>query len=375
MTRSVQTVLSGLGLATSWTWCIGMFAPIVIGQMFGWPGILAFAIPNVLGCALFGYLRTRQRSMAETHDHAFAMACFSAATVAYQLFFIGWLGGPVLAEAMTTERTDGALLGVLVVFGAALALAHLPRPMLWALAALGFVASLATFAFLPWGRMNPLPATGEHSPMQLAYVLPTIVFGFMLSPNLDLTFHRARQEVPEGARPTNFLVFGVAFATMLLLTVCYLKSPQGLTNPAVRAHIVLQLILTSALHLSEIRATALGGRTRGVLIFLALAIGLGAAALAPLEDTYLRFLGLYGLVFPAYAALAIRTVGRPSLWAILGLGVVVAAVVPIIDDAFLNGPSLAAPLAVILPLAAVAFLGRRSGRRAGVGSDSLAKST
>jgi VIT1/CCC1 family predicted Fe2+/Mn2+ transporter len=55
----------------------------------------------------------------------------------------------------------------------------------------------------------------------------------------------------------------------------------------------------------------------------------------------------------------VRTVGRPSLWAVLGVGVVVAAVVPILDDAFLDGPSLAAPLAVILPLAAIALVGRR----------------
>lgn len=360
MTQRVQTVLSGLALATSWTWCIGMFAPIVIGQMYGWPGILAFAVPNILGCTLFGYLRSRERSRAETRDHAFAIACFSAATVAYQIFFIGWLGGPVVAEAIPTTPSDGALLAMFAVAATALALAHLPRRALWALAALGFVASLATFAFLPWAKMNPLPATGEFTLAQLGFVLPTIVFGFMLSPNLDLTFHRARQEVPEGKRPTNFLVFGVCFATMLLLTVCYLKSPQGLTNPAVRAHIVLQLVLTSALHLSEIRATALAGRTRGALIFGAIAIGVVAALLAPLQDTYLRFLGLYGLLFPAYAALALRTGGRPSLWSLLGLGVVVAAVVPILDDAFLNGPGLSAPLAVVLPLAAVALLGRRA---------------
>jgi hypothetical protein len=35
-------------------------------------------------------------------------------------------------------------------------------------------------------------------------------------------------------------------------------------------------------------------------------------------------------------------------------------VVPILDDAFLNGPGLSAPLAVVLPLAAVALLGRRA---------------
>jgi hypothetical protein len=74
----------------------------------------------------------------------------------------------------------------------------------------------------------------------------------------------------------------------------------------------------------------------------------------------MRFLGLYGLLFPAYAALALRTVGRPTAGAVVALLVSLAVVTPVIDRAFLEGPTLAAPLAVVVPLAAVALFARRT---------------
>jgi hypothetical protein len=74
---------------------------------------------------------------------------------------------------------------------------------------------------------------------------------------------------------------------------------------------------------------------------------------------YLRFLGLYGLLFPAYAALALRTIGKPTLGAVIALAIAIAAVTPILDRAFIEGPTLSAPLAVIVPLAAIALFARR----------------
>ena len=354
----LRSILSGLVLATSWTWCIGMYAPIVLGQLLGWPGMLAFAVPNVIGCALFGYLRSAERSRRETRDHAGAMALFSAATVAFQSFFAGWMFGPPLADALATTSVAAAALGSSGMLLTALLLALLPRHVLWPLAALGFVASLATFAFLPWGSMHGIAASGEWSGTQLLLVLPTIVFGFALSPNLDLTFHRARQEVPEGARPTNFAIFGIAFASMLALTAAYLASPQGLTLPAVRAHLAVQLVLTSALHLSELRRVGIPPSARRAFLAGAAALGIGAACLSPFRETYLRFLGLYGLLFPAYAALALRVGGpiRPRQLALLAVAVVPA--VPILDRAFVDGPTLATPLAVALPLLGVALVRR-----------------
>lgn len=353
-------IRTGLALATSWTWCIGMFAPIVIGRMFGWWGIVAFAVPNILGCALFGYLRSRARSRAETRDHAWAMAAFSVATVAYQVYFAGWIGGPPLAESMGAGLPDATTWMSGGVFVAAAALSLLPRAALWNLAALAWVASAATFAFLPWGAMHGLPADADWSVGQLALVLPTIAFGFMLSPNLDLTFHRGRQMAADDRRPVEFAVFGGAFGLMLVLTTCYLLSPNGLVLAAVRAHILVQLVLTSAMHLSELRAVAIPRFWRHASLVGAGVVGLVAALAAPGESTYLRFLGLYGLLFPAYAALALRTVGPPRPMALAALAVALAAVTPILDRSFLEGPGTATPLAVVVPLLAIALFSRRT---------------
>lgn len=355
----LRTLLSGFALATSWTWCIGMFAPIVIGQLMGWPGIVAFAIPNILGCALFGYFRSAEQSRRETRDHATAMSLFTAATVAYQVFFAGWLWGPVLRDALPTTLELGTSLASGAIFAGAVLLAALPRHIVWVLAAIAYPLSLLTFAFLPWGDMHAISAQGEWPAGATLLVLPTVVFGFMLSPNLDLTFHRARQECPEGARPANFAVFGIAFASMLVLTCCYLASPGGLNNPAVRMHMSLQLALTSALHLSELRIAAIRPNTRLVLGIAAGSLGLFAALAAPGRETYLRFLGLYGLLFPAYAALALRAGGPPKRTSLIALVIAMVSVTPLLDRSFNEQPSLATPLAVVLPLLAVALFGRR----------------
>jgi hypothetical protein len=86
-----------------------------------------------------------------------------------------------------------------------------------------------------------------------------------------------------------------------------------------------------------------------------------AVILADHQDTYLRFLGLYGLLFPAYAVLALRTVGRPTPAGLLALALSVAIATPIISKSFLDGPSLTAPLAVVLPIAAVLLVSRKPG--------------
>ncbi len=360
MALSSRTIFSGFALATSWTWCIGMFAPILMGQLFGWPGILVFALPNIIGCACFGYLRTAERSRQETRDHAWVMGVFSAATVAYQVFFAGWQWGPIVAEQFEASSNQGTALVTGALFTASVLLAALPRHLLWPLAALAFPLSLLTFAFLPWGSMHAISARGAWTMGDLALVAPTIVFGFLLSPNLDLTFHRARQECHAGERPRNFAVFGVAFAAMLLLTTCYLAaSPGGLNNPAVRAHMAIQLVMTCALHLSELRFLRLPVAPRMLLGVGAGILGLIVALVEPGRDSYLRFLGLYGLLFPAYAALALRAKGRPTVRAALAVGVAVIAVTPILDHAFLDRPTMLAPLAVVFPLVAIVLFTRR----------------
>src|SRR6267142_6505142 len=87
-----MSFLWGIFCACSWTWCIGMYLPRIMIERFGWPGFIVFAVPNVLGCAAFGYVvRNRARSDAITARHGAAMTAFSAVTIAYHLFFIVWM--------------------------------------------------------------------------------------------------------------------------------------------------------------------------------------------------------------------------------------------------------------------------------------------
>ncbi|MDA0295513.1 MAG: hypothetical protein O3A31_05995, partial [Planctomycetota bacterium] len=80
------TVGWGAYCACSWTWCIGMFLPIILLGRFGWAGFWAFAIPNLIGCVAFGYLFTPERSRRFATAHAGPIRWFSIATIAFQIF-------------------------------------------------------------------------------------------------------------------------------------------------------------------------------------------------------------------------------------------------------------------------------------------------
>ncbi|MEO0631212.1 MAG: hypothetical protein AAFY46_10885, partial [Planctomycetota bacterium] len=58
-------------LGVSWTWCIGMYLPILMVRDLGLAGYLVFAIPNVVGAAAMGWvLRSPASSLALTTRHA-----------------------------------------------------------------------------------------------------------------------------------------------------------------------------------------------------------------------------------------------------------------------------------------------------------------
>ena len=85
------TVAWGLFCACSWTWCIGMFLPIILVREFGWPGFLVFAVPNVLGCAAFGYVLGNAPSRAGLLSrHQPATVLFSSTVIGYHMFFAAY---------------------------------------------------------------------------------------------------------------------------------------------------------------------------------------------------------------------------------------------------------------------------------------------
>src|SRR4051812_37464475 len=79
-------------LACSWTWCIGMYLPVLLVRDYGIWGWVIFAVPNVVGAAAMGWVMNRVRDpLAFERRHSLAMSVFSIVTVAFHLFFVNWM--------------------------------------------------------------------------------------------------------------------------------------------------------------------------------------------------------------------------------------------------------------------------------------------
>jgi hypothetical protein len=360
---AADTIGWGLFCSSSWTWCIGMFLPVILLRNWGWPGFWVFAIFNVLGCAGFGYWCSRERSEALCREHAGAMVFFSAVTVAYQMFFVVFVGafmadraGLAVGNGPPAEWLAAA---AAIVGGLLLSIA----PDRWwpTLGTLTTIVSYVTWWFVGLallGRALPEPT---HSPRTLLLAAPIIAFGFLLCPWLDRTFHRARQKAPSVHA---FGVFGGTFLPIILMTVAY--GSQGQLDPAapILAHLTAQLLFTIAAHVREIRLAHVptGARRRQAILLVPVLGGVVLAYLGslviPFESMYLLLLGFYGLVFPAYVYLFVplrftRTLGAipwPRSPRTLGLFVLlVVALSPLCAAGFIRLETwlLPIPLAVL----------------------------
>lgn len=314
MSLSIRTAAGttgwGLFLTCSWTWCIGMWLPIVLLGMYGWSGFWLFAIPNVIGCAVMGYLiRSPEQSRKLVDTHRGPMRWFSVATIGYQLFFLAFIFG---TQGWMLGMPDSTLPALLIPAGAFIlaCIGSLIPFSVWPwLGTIVFAASMVTWGLMGTGTTDMIPETGSEPAMDLVPLAPLIVLGFIACPWLDATFHRARQIAPSHHA---FGVFGVTFFAMLLFITCYFRVSGTEFWWFVLAFFCYQTIFTMSVHLREIRllSDANGWGSSGFLSacsLIGLMIGYGiwqvcCANIARdwLDDTYLRFLALYGLVFPAW---------------------------------------------------------------------------
>lgn len=315
----LATIGWGLFCACSWTWVIGMFLPKILLERYGWPGFLAFAVPNVLGCAAFGFvMRTPARAERLGRDHAVASTWFSLVTIAYHLFFGAWLVLELLpADLGAVGPIDGdpgrtlllAAGGMAIAFGGGWILAQLDDRGWLIAAALIYAISISALAILA-GQPSTLGALEPLRPARdLPPLVPVIAFGFLLCPYLDRTFMRALSRSGDAG---SFAVFGIAFAAMLATTLVLWFRPLPLLVPVALAHLTLQGIFTVGAHLREVACSPLGRApgARARLLAIAWLPGLLFAALRGLdvgaidgEAWYLRFLAAYGLLFPLYVLL------------------------------------------------------------------------
>jgi hypothetical protein len=325
-------------LAMSWTWCIGMFLPVLIMRELGFVGVITFAVPNILGAAAMGWLiRNGDQSRELIRDNRAACVWFSLITIVYHAFFAAWMIRKIAGPNAGAEVVAAFLIFWMILkwrsggefFAVILAL----------------IVSLAVMGWGFWRGDLPYvahPVQGTRlAPINDLWLAPAWLFGFLCCPYLDLTFHAARQALSKTqARIAFGLGFGVLFPLMLLLTVGYsgwlaigfnrLKYPQ--LTVILSAHLIVQSCLTCALHVQQISrvekrlrmgqffafsallviAVILGIWERGDFTYNGIAMG---------EIVYRAFMGFYGLVVPAYVWLRLCPPRRSMLrvWAVIAI--------------------------------------------------------
>ncbi|SFX80120.1 hypothetical protein [Marinospirillum alkaliphilum] len=302
-----KSLLYAFYLASSWLWCIGAFLPMLLLRDYGWISLAVFALSNVLGAAAFGWVMNQQRQQVFLASHSLMLKLFSRVTLAFQLFFVVWIS---------------ALLGwwlLLVMLALVVMFYRADRLITWVATGVFLLSMLLAGQYLTSGPELP---SGVLQPGWWHTLLP-LALGFILSPYLDLTFHRAWQQSPN-PRLSFGLGFGVFFLVLLVFVLFYSRDlarlvagepvSVGVVWPLV-AFIILQTAFTTALHLKESQclqaaswrvSLGLGG------FYLLLLIGLlnfGVLVVVPWLDLplteliYKTFLLFYGLVVPLYLLL------------------------------------------------------------------------
>ncbi|MFT5423751.1 MAG: hypothetical protein ACI89L_001540 [Phycisphaerales bacterium] len=323
-----------LYLGVSWTWCIGMFLPVLLLRDYGVWGFVVFAVPNVVGAAAMGWtLRDASVSRRFVERNREAVYLFGMITIAFHAFWLTWLATWILgATGQTFTGAIPAIVGALVVAGVLSkddsARARVVAGVVW----LGSIALLAA-SLLTWndGVMQPLSTeffpTSDDQMNKLIGLAPVCLFGFALCPYLDATFHRARQGTSRnGGRLAFTLGFGVVFASMIALTLVYagplvevFNGPDGppiIWMPwaaiALMVHFAVQLVFTVRVHqhaANEIEpeiSPKLAGPGRSLPLIGAVLAILTLFVVGPFfgmpsgELGYRCFIAAYGLVLPAY---------------------------------------------------------------------------
>ncbi|MBX3401989.1 MAG: hypothetical protein KF699_01125 [Phycisphaeraceae bacterium] len=309
----LEAILWAAYLACSWTWCIGMFLPVLLVRDFGVWGWVVFAVPNVIGAAAMGWVLRDGASERIVSRHRTAVEWFRLVTVVFQLWFLAsFVAAPITLNnnhivpdaarfAIVAAMVAGLLFGLDVRLGL---LAWLGSAVCAAMA--------ASRGGLEW------PGWPGAAPTDVLWLAPVCAFGFALCPYLDPTFHQARQATRGGtARAVFTLGFGVLFLAMIVFTLGYAQwgnefasGAGGLAQAAalfIALHIAMQLVYTCTVHA---RATPGRGPWPAARIAFAMLAACGVAlatphvpvvaGLAGREVVYRLFMSFYGLVFPAY---------------------------------------------------------------------------
>lgn len=327
-----------LYVGTSWTWCIGMFLPIILLRDFGIWSLAFFAIPNVVGAAMTAWIFNPQTSAAFVARHYGACSLFSIVTGAFNAFFLLHL---ILAGASEDLRQ---LIAAAALLTGGVCIAWRARPTLSAIVVFTISVFAIAWALFTRDARSPLtdhPSLADWRPASLA-IAPVLMLGFLTCPWFDLTFQRAVRHSAGQRKPVFALGFGLFFFAMICFTPFYAakfvdfsttgtastRTFLALASLPIAIHLACQLALTIVLH-AQRNIAPLPGADAGnhisspattteresafsaqtipaisALALLATAYAIfapGVARLTSFETVYMLFMSFYGLAIPAYA--------------------------------------------------------------------------
>lgn len=207
--RPLNSFSWGVSIALSWTWGLGLFFSVQIALYFGMAGLLAFAIPNMLGLVLFGQLTARiarKYPNARDFERHFFQTSHSLRYIflLYQVVAITLTFFAIFRYLFQPMGVDLALV-ILLVLGAALVLGEQfdIRRVKWSHLVMASIIGIAMIALVV-GLSHLLSTRGEpwalgegHSsprnPMFAGYVVAFLA-GLLIGPWLDMQqWHRAIQ--------------------------------------------------------------------------------------------------------------------------------------------------------------------------------------
>ncbi len=296
-------LLPAVYLACSWTWVLGMFFPVLMISDFGWPGWIAFVVPNCLGAMSVGFfLRSPGHARRFAAQHREAIWLFSVVTVAFHAFFIAHLPAVLLTAPPLTHRVAFVVIAAVMIALAcrrrSLGYMLSSAPGVFALSLLTMVLAESLYHGQSLG-LPPVDGTESRSDL-VAAVLP-LALGFGLCPYLDATFLRIRHSTGErDGRRAFALSFLFLFPLLVTCTLLYADALLGRRAiPLILGvHFYVQAQFTTSLHVNEFP----GSRRRSVML-LAAAGAILLGALLPREHfrlSYELFMSAYALPFPVY---------------------------------------------------------------------------
>ncbi len=353
-------VRAGFFVACSWTWCIGMFLPVLLMRDFGGWAWVAFAVPNVIGAMCVGLVLSAERARRMLAEHRWMVGAFIVWTVAFHAYFLAyWL-------SEFAPAGWGAPLLWVVVFGLALAMVGRGwRTMGWVAVAVWF-ASLVIVGVMEWtgdGRSFGAPASaGVEAPVGMVGLVPTLALGFLTCPFLDASLLRTRAETAGRMGAVAFVIgFGVLFLVLIGMTALYARmfGSDGSISHWIYLYFALQGWFTVSALGREGRAMGLGRGWWVAMGGLVLAAGVAGSLVADrwFEFGYEVMLSAYGLVFPAYVWTVVLGWGLPMRARVVGWLVTVGVAAP-----FFVAGALFGRWVMLVPGVVIVLLGALVGR-------------